>query len=670
MIVVAGFTFFAGLSALFLLQILPDWTQFIPGGQQDTRIFLWNLWWFPEALKQGLNPYYTSMLFHPFGVSLLSHDYPLWNSVIGVLAQRAGANIALTANLTFWLTWTMNGFCTFLLAREVLRKFSPVPVMASILAGIYVMTHSYTLARMMQNWGQFNLFSIPLFLWTFLRLRRTHHRRDALIAGAALAFNAACHYYFLIYAAAVWLAWIVYRTSPFSVGRRDVEDACLPAGRLGTWGRGSLGIVISVIGAATAGWIAIAQPGAIHLLGQRISLTTPVNALLVMWVGLGLWAWARCGITFKNRQPRWTRADTLEQGTLAGSAFFFLLPLIIATAEAIWKGDYPKQSILWKTHLLGSDLFGLFLPNPLQVWWGPSVSDYLQRLSIHPQDQAAMIGWTTLIVLMASRFWETRRTDRPWFYLAAGSTVMAMGTYLHIGPWNTWCPLPFYVWRLLPVFGNVRVPERWMALGAVAWAIVLALGLAILCARYPQRRKTILLGALGLLLLENWPGVPGARPPQTEAVYETLRTSPPGAVLTLPFYAGDSSVGTGNALSSRFVFPWDHLGAQTFYQKPVIGGFVGRVPRRILTAYKEDPFIGKIIALEEGKESLPPLSRKEACESIDRLQFDYVLLYREATPAAAWEFVQNSLPLTSLQSQDDLTLYKLDKFTCLYTSRK
>jgi len=652
----AAFSIFATLSLIFLSSMLPDWARFIPGGQQDTRLFLWNLWWFPEALSKGLNPFHTPMLFHPFGVSLLSHDYPLWNSVLGYLMQRLGADIVLSANLTFWLTWTMNGFATYLLAAELLRKRTQA-FWPAILAGVFVMTHSYTLARMMQNWGQFNLFGLPLFLYALVRLRRTRNLPDAVLTGAALAFNAACHYYFLIYAVSIWLGWLIYKTSPVGL---TISISTEKSG----WGR-KVGFVLAVLGATTAAWITLAHPGAVHIFGQRISLTTPVNALLVMWVGLAVVAVSYAGPQWVSRKVAWTRADWIEQGIVLASAAFFLLPLIMATVQTILSGDYPKQSILWKTHLRGSDLFGLFMPNPLNAWWGPAVTRWFESRAMHPQDQAAMIGWTVLGVVIAAQFWKTRAKERPWLYLAAGSTVMAMGTYLHIGNVNTWLPLPFYVWRLLPVLGNVRVPERWMAVGAVAWAVVLALGVAILCARYPRWRRMILAGAFAFLLIENWPGVPGVPPVRNEPVYETMRALPSGGVLALPFYAGDSSIGTGDALPSRFIFPWDHLGAQIYHQQPIAGGYIGRIPRRLIRHYQQDPLIGRILALEEKKTPLPPLSREEACQAAEALKLDYVLVFQPAIAPEAWKFVQYALPLIHLQSVNDLSLFEIDKVTCL-----
>src|SRR6185295_4970908 len=93
------------------------------------------------------------------------------------------------------------------------------------------------------------------------------------------------------------------------------------------------------------------------------------------------------------------------------------------------------------------------------------------------------------------------RLARRWLFLAISSTILAMGTYLHLAQWNTWMPLPFYVWRLIPILGNVRVPERWMAVGAIAWGVALALALVRLSDRKGWRLgRLCTLAAVAILL--------------------------------------------------------------------------------------------------------------------------------------------------------------------------
>ena len=87
-------SYFSTLTSLFLWRLLSLWGTTIPGGLEDTRLFLWNAWWFHYALNVlHTNPFTTSMLFHPFGASLISHDFPLWMSLITHAGQALGLSM-------------------------------------------------------------------------------------------------------------------------------------------------------------------------------------------------------------------------------------------------------------------------------------------------------------------------------------------------------------------------------------------------------------------------------------------------------------------------------------------------------------------------------------------------------------------------------------------------
>src|SRR5262249_44826353 len=157
--------------------------------------------------------------------------------------------------------------------------------------------------------------------------------------------------------------------------------------------------------------------------------------------------------------------------------------------------------------------------------WGPAVSRWITAHDMNPQEQAAAVGWVCMAVVLWAKPWREnplppggggrgwggysagsppsppprnlcsrsklghRSSDvsdlwspikgegvsrRLWLALAGAGCVLALGNYLHLLPYNTWCPLPFFALRLLPVVGNVRMPERWMAMAVVGWAVILA----------------------------------------------------------------------------------------------------------------------------------------------------------------------------------------------------
>lgn len=142
MTVVLIFLFYLAAAVLFSLPLWTSAHALIPGGLEDTRLFLWNAWWAHYAQTAHAPLYETRMLFYPFGVSLVTHDMPLWMTLVTDLVMATGRSVIQAVDVWFALTWALNGFCTYLLAREITHRRAP-----SIVAGLFVMTHAYTLAR-------------------------------------------------------------------------------------------------------------------------------------------------------------------------------------------------------------------------------------------------------------------------------------------------------------------------------------------------------------------------------------------------------------------------------------------------------------------------------------------------------------------------------------------
>jgi hypothetical protein len=736
MAVPAAFLFYAFLTLLFLAHLVPVWSTHILGGLQDTNIFLWNAWYFRAALHTlYVNPYFTRMLFYPWGGSLVPHDYPLSFNLVTYAAQAAGWNVIAACNLSMALSWLLAGFCTYLLAREVTVGICPArergDTSATVLfrgtgrgkvapwlrsegtpltrrefpalaAGLVVMTSSYMLARAMQNWGQFNVYGIALFFWTWLRAHRTGRTRDYILAGLALAWTAACHYYFLVQCILVWMTWVLAQAWPW---RYRWVRRTPPAKRLGI-----LCLSLAVLGAAAAGWIAWLHPRSISIGSLQIGLESPANAAILMWISMMVWYASRWrvvahlriarfdhinppnpplekggagGAPHSRRSPPdvWRRFNLRGEFCLIGMTFLCLSPLLASALKLTLAGDYPRQSILWKTHLLGTNLLAFFTPNALQALWGPTVARWLTVHGIHPQEQAAGLGYVVLVLVCTSQAWKEGPAARRWLAVTGAAMALSMGPYLHILQWNLWCPLPFYVARLLPVLNNVRVPERWMGMATVGSAVLVAISLVRLSRERRWRLGTVCTAAGALILFENWPGLPVAPAPADLPTYQMLRRLPPGGVLALPFYIGDSSIGAGGAAPSDRPFPWTHLGAQIYHQHPIFGGYVGRMPHRLIARYKAIPFFKTLIDLEEGTQdsalrtqdlrrmrSSPQVPSKRngerdsglTCREARELDLAYVLSNPPATPAPAWDFVRSALPLTLVQKDPGVELYRVD----------
>jgi hypothetical protein len=507
----------------------------------------------------------------------------------------------------------------------------------------------------MQNWGQFNAWSIALFLWCLVRARRTGKNEHFILAGAALAWNAACHYYFLIYSALIWLAVAVVDLSPYSI-RLTIQSPPRQLARV---------LLVLCLITGLIGFGIRLHPMTVHLAGFMVSMQSSDNAFFLMWLLLMAWGatFLRVHVNDNDGSRLTTRRDDDEEWRhhliLAMTAALLLSPLIWGAVRLALEGGYPKQSILWKTHLQGANLLALFGPNPLQALWGPAVSRWYAVRGMNPQEQAAAIGWTCLAVVLMSQVWKTGRRARPWLTLACAASVLALGTHLHIMQHNLWCPLPFFWLRLLPVVGNVRVPERWMAVGAIAWSVVLAMAVVQIIRRRKGSAWKIGSVVTALVLFENYPGLPVRPTPAVSPVYERLRELPPGAVLPVPLYIGDSSIGAGNALNGAYIFPWDHLWAQVNHQKPMLGGFVGRISRRLIDNYKADPFIRTLLDLEENKPVDGTPRPAAGARAVETFRFRYVLVYPSSTEESVLKYVLGSLALELVDETETVRLYRV-----------
>jgi hypothetical protein len=128
--------------------------------------------------------------------------------------------------------------------------------------------------------------------------------------------------------------------------------------------------------------------------------------------------------------------------------------------------------------------------------------------------------------------------------------------------------------------------------------------------------------------------------------------------LPLPFQIADSTIDAGDALPSRWNFPWDLLGAQIYHQQPILGGYIGRVPKRFVKTYQSNLFFHQLIALEEG--DTPANTKTDGCPVAREFGISYVLAYPTATRPEALQFVHQSLPLTFIQTADGVELYRVD----------
>ena len=81
------FIAYASLACITTWPLVARIATHLPGGSYDTFLHYWNVWWVQRALSGGQSPFYTSLLFYPEGVSLVTHNVPWFNALLWSLLE-------------------------------------------------------------------------------------------------------------------------------------------------------------------------------------------------------------------------------------------------------------------------------------------------------------------------------------------------------------------------------------------------------------------------------------------------------------------------------------------------------------------------------------------------------------------------------------------------------
>jgi hypothetical protein len=220
--------------------------------------------------------------------------------------------------------------------------------------------------------------------------------------------------------------------------------------------------------------------------------------------------------------------------------------------------------------------------------------------------------------------------------------------------------LPQALLRYIPIVNNARFPGRAL--------VVVTLGLALLAAvllarwRPSATRRSGTLAALAIFLaFESAPSpfpVVRLAAPQ---FYETLRDRPEaGAVCELPLGIRDGFGGRGSLNEMQFYY-------QTIHKRPLVGGYLSRLPWSVVAAYASDPLVNGLLELSEPLDRSDPgraVPLPDARIAAERLRADgiaFVVLDRAAAPPRLTEYVETVLPLDLVATEGERSLYVVRK---------
>jgi len=607
----------------------------MPGAANgDDLTFLWNLWWAREAAQAGSSFFTTPYLMHPYGASLVLHTHialPAWvgATVLGALPLVATYNTIVLA------AYALNGWLAYWLALRLTRDWS-----AALAAGVAFEMAPYFAAHVTGHLNLINAWMLPLGALGLVLVLEGRRVAGGMVLAAAVAAAGYTDYYALVF-----------------LGGLSVVIAA------GTWWRATVGLRpkptdglqiaaggVAVIAAATAVVVAVTGGVAFRLAGLDVSMQSGLNLRTIAWMAVLWLAWRRWRPTARVTQAR-PRAVIVRDAIAIAAAWLVavvvLAPIVTAGVTLVVSGQYVAPPIRWRSSAPGIDVATLLMGQPFHPVWGGWWATVYQTLGVDLPERTATLGLVPLaMIVMRRRHLTAQDATRVWVGVLVVFGVWACGPYLAVAGANTGLLLPGILLQAVPIVSNARILSRAFVLVHLAVAILLALALTT---RTPRSSSANLWVAalLGLELL--------AAPVPTSqivvpAVYRMLATMPAGAVLELP-------VGYRDGFGERGWLAHETLAYQTVHRKPLVGGFVARLPPSLVARYEQNPFMRRLLDLS----TAPPLAGvPTSCDAggLDALDVRYVILDRARATPALQRFVVSCVPLRPIAGDGRRTLFE------------
>lgn len=355
-----------------------------------------------------------------------------------------------------------------------------------------------------------------------------------------------------------------------------------------------------------------------------------LSLLTTQWMPLYLLLAIQC-----KRRPSWQRgvATGVAAALVALSSpyyiglFLFPVGLVGALYLSLWQRASLGQKALWQAAGLGgltflglavppylhyleleaeiyrlidelqtgsatyaADLLAWGLPSGFHPLWHPfTASFYAHFTTPNLMETTVFVGYLPLLLLLLS--FGLRRVApglRFGQMLAVFSWLLALGPVLHVNGTAIFTPMPYAFLEALPGFSGFRVPSRAGVTAALALSVVAMLVLRQLMVRY-QRAPWPAILTIGALLFfaNNLVELPMRETAiQIPAIYKTVAADPAAtALLDLP--AGEFFAYRYNFFSEMS----EAMYYQSYHQKPLVSGYLGRRPLRLIEPERTMPFV-------------------------------------------------------------------------------
>lgn len=626
----------------WLRPLLSHLSSALPGTHAaDNVTFVWNLWWMRYVLHHpGLSFFSTAFLFYPVGTDLTVHTHtalPAFAAAVaGPSSLVASQNLLIVAHLF------LNFVCSYALAYRLTRDAGAAFV-ASIVFGASPFIGAHLL-------GHFNLiaaWTLPLVVLLCDRTLESGSRLAAVICGVMVGAAGYIDYYLLIYGAALLVVLFA---------ARSIHQSDRPAAP--TWVPGAMKMIIALLAfdLLLISGIALAHTDHIIIGAVRISVRTLNNPITAAWILLVsaalLWVAGRTRVSYV-RPP-----DNQKSGAIAltfAVALCVMLPLVV-NGFALWRGGrYVSQEYRWRSAPGGVDVATFVLGNPSNAWWGRAVRHAYSAFHVDAVENA---GWIPVGALgLAVIAIVVRRHDvgvREWIAAACVFLVWALGPWLMLFGRQSPLVLPSILVRYIPVVANARIPGRAMVVVYLACALLAAHAITWLLARGRRGRALAWMCAI-VIVIDCAPASPPIFFPSVPARYAALNGAP-GAVCELPLGLRDGFGEVGRFDSAVLLY-------QTVHQRPILGGFVARLPRSVVREYSALPVVSALLHLSSGGRlnDEPRGDARTNTMQLAALGVSYIVVDTRAASTDLKQYVETALALRAVGEEDGRAFYEVPR---------
>lgn len=636
------------LASFLVVAVLQAWplplhlaTTLTGSPSSDAGVYVWNQWVFRhELLGNHRLPMSTLTVLPLDGLTDLSlHNLTVFSDLLALPLQPV-LGVVAAFNVVYLFNVALAGFGMYVLARRITGRLAE-----SWLAGLLFACSPYLVTRGNLHFSLAAAAPLPIFVYAFERFLQTRRVRDAVGAGASVAWAACCDPYYAVYCLMIGGCVLVSRVL-------TIRTRAEAAWRLGRVRRAiDLG---SVLLAGLMLWMRADGGGSVRIGTITISLHSLYTPMLLLTT-LGV---VRLCLTFRPRLE-WhalPRMSALLRAMAVGVVVMTILlaPQLYAMGTLVAMGRFTRAPVGWRSSADGADLVSFLIPNPNHPWAPHAWAAWLATRPGGLADQVASVSYVALTVI-AFAWWRARfRPSRLWMAITFLFGSLTLGPFVQVAGVTTFVPTPWTLLRYVPIIGDARMPSRFDAVVMLGLSALFAGGLSAITARYPARRRGILALIGVLLVVELLPVPRRLYATTTPAVYRTIAADPrPVRVLDLPFGIRDGLSSFGNYSASDQFF-------QTVHGKPVIGGYLSRVSQFDKDYYSHVPVLEALMSLSAGQALDPDLDRR-ARESVRAFMVDadigYVVIDEALTPPGLRRFAIDVLSLVKVDEGDGYELF-------------